>query len=324
MKNTTITIVIPVFNVENVVKETLLSVKNQISLSDEVIVIDDGSTDDSFSIINNFRNLQGWKIIQTSNQGLGLTRNFGRSIAKSEYIYFLDSDDLIKDNLIDQMRRVILQYNKPDMILFSGETFDDNQTNNKKPNLKFTLQGEFFRGSKLITKLTKKKETLPQVSRYITKVKLWSKNKLNYPKGVAEDEAVFFPLLALSENTVVIPETYYKYRIGRPNSITSKLSSPEHARDFLHRINLSMEFMTQRYDLINADLPAWHYRLIRKGLNYISMCLKTKTPISWVTIFLIFYRVKSINFLIKLFWRFLRHFFYISSNNNKKKNDYKN
>ena len=83
MKSTTITIIIPVFNVENVVEETLLSVKNQISSSDEVIIIDDGSTDNSFNIINNFKNLKGWKIIQTSNQGLGLTRNLGRSIAKS-------------------------------------------------------------------------------------------------------------------------------------------------------------------------------------------------------------------------------------------------
>ena len=318
IKSGTITIIIPVFNVENFVTETLLSVKNQISHSDEVIIIDDGSTDNSFNIINNFKNIDGWKIIQTTNQGLGFTRNLGRSLAKSEYIYFLDSDDVIKDNLIDQIRKIILQYNNPDMVLFSGESFDDNQTNNKKPNLKFTLQGEFFRDGKLITKLTKKKEAFPQVSRYITKVKLWSENKLDYPKGIAEDDAVFFPLLALSESTVILPETYYRYRVGRPDSITSRAPSPDHARDFLYRINFNMKFMIQRYDLIKADLPAWNYNLTRKGLNYVSMCLKTKTPIAWVTLLIIFYRVKSINFTIKLVWRFLIHFFIMSSNVIKK------
>ena len=317
MKSATITIIIPVFNVENFVKETLLSVKNQISPSDEVIIIDDGSTDNSFNILNNFRDLNGWKIIQTRNQGLGLTRNFGRSLAKSEYVYFLDSDDVIKDNLIDQIRRIILQYNKPDMILFSGDTFDDNQTSNKKLNLKFTLQGQFFRGSKLITKLTKKKETLPQVSRYITKVKLWSENKLDYPNGVAEDEAVFFPLLALSENTVVIPETYYKYRVGRPGSITLSLPTPKHAKDFLNRIISSIKFMNSRYDLVKTDLSAWRYRLGRKGLNYVSMCLKTKTPISWITILTVFYKVKSVSFPPKLLWRVFKHFFYNNKLNNK-------
>ena len=157
MKKSTITIIIPVFNVENFVNETLLSVKNQISQPDEVIVINDGSTDGSSNIINNFSTLQGWKVIQTPNQGLGLTRNFGRSIANSEYIYFLDSDDVIKNDLIVRMREIIQQYNKPDMILFSGESFDDKNTINKKPNLKFTFQGEYFPGGKLITILTKKK-----------------------------------------------------------------------------------------------------------------------------------------------------------------------
>ena len=319
MKKSTITIVVPVFNVENFVNETLLSIKNQISQADEVIVINDGSTDRSGNIINNFAQLQGWKIIQTLNQGLGLTRNFGRSIASSDYIYFLDSDDIIKDSLILRMREIIHQYNKPEMILFSGESFDDNGTNNKKPNLKFTLKGEFFYNNKLITKLTKRKETLPQTSRYITMVDLWFKNKLSYPEGIAEDEAVFFPLLALSKSTVVIPETYYKYRVGRPGSITLSLPNQKHAKDFLNRIVSNMEFMTLRYDLVKTDLSAWHYRLGRKGLNYVSMCLKTKTPIAWTTVLVLFCKTKSISFPFKLFWRFLRHFFKVSSNTLKNK-----
>ena len=316
MKKPTITIVIPVFNVENFVNETLSSVKNQISQPDEVIVINDGSTDESSKILNNFSNLQGWKIIQTPNQGLGLTRNFGRSIANSDYIYFLDSDDVIKNDLIVRMREIINQYNNPDMILFSGESFDDNGMNNKKPNLKFTLHGEFLYNSKLITKLTKSKETLPQASRYITKKELWLDNKLSYPEGIAEDEAVFFPLLASSKSTVVIPETYYRYRVGRPGSITLSPPNPKHAKNYLNIILSTMKFMTLRYDLVKADLSAWRYRLGRKGLNYVSMCLKTNTPISWITILIVFYRVKSISFPLKLLWRILRHFF---SNNNLKK-----
>ena len=315
MKKPTITIVIPVFNVENVVTETLLSVKNQIVPPDEVIIIDDGSTDNSFRIINNFRDSHGWKIIQTSNQGLGLTRNFGRSIVNSEYVYFLDSDDIIKSDLIVRMHEIILQYNRPDMILFSGESFADDGKNHKKINLKFTLQGEYLHNNRLISKLVKKRETLPQVSRYITKVGLWSKNQLNYPEGIAEDEAVFFPLLALSEITVVIPEVYYKYRVGRPGSITLSSTNPKHAKDYLNRICSTMEFMVLKNDLIKADLSAWRYRLGRKGLNDISMCLKTKTSIDWVTLLILFYRIKSFSFAFKLFWRILRHFF---SNNNLK------
>ncbi len=310
MKQPTITIVIPVFNVEKFVNETLLSVKNQISQADEIIVINDGSNDGSLNILNNYRDLYGWKIIQTLNQGIGLTRNFGRSIAKSEYIYFLDSDDIIENNLIFRMREIIKQYNKPDMILLSGKCFSNDSSIKKMPNLKFTLKGEYFRNNKLITKLVKKKESFPQVSRYITKVELWSKNKLNYPKGIAEDEAVFFPLLALSKSTVVIPEAYYSYRVGRPGSLNTSPPNSNHAKDYLNGIYSTMEFMTLRYDLIKTDLSSWRYRLARKGLSYVSMCLKTKTPISWITILTVFYRVRSVNFPLKLLWRILRHFFF--------------
>ena len=317
MKKSTIAIIIPVYNVENFVNETLLSVKNQISQADEVIVINDGSTDRSIHILNNFNDLQGWKIIHTQNQGLGLTRNFGRSIAKSDYIYFLDSDDIIKSNLIIRMREIIEEYDKPDMILFSGESFDKNGSTKKKPNLKFTLQGKFLNNSKLITELTKRNETLPQASRYVTKVDLWVKNKLNYPEGIAEDEAVFFPLLALSKSTIVIPETFYKYRLGRPGSITLSPPNTKHAKDFLNRIISFMMFMTLKYDLVEPNLAAWRYKLGKKGLSYVSMCLKTKTPISWVTLISLIYRIKSLSFVPKLLWRFLKYFFFKNKFNSK-------
>ena len=89
MRKETISIVIPVYNVEKYVRETLISVQNQTSEPDEVIIINDGSTDNSFQVIKEFEELNNWKIYKTENQGLGLTRNYGKSLTKSEYIYFL-------------------------------------------------------------------------------------------------------------------------------------------------------------------------------------------------------------------------------------------
>ena len=316
MKRATITIIIPVYNVENFVNETLLSVKNQISQPDEVIVINDGSTDGSSNIINNYKDLKGWKIINRSNHGLGLTRNFGKSIAISEYIYFLDSDDIIKKDLIFHMRLVIEKNNKPDMILFSGETFANNKTINKKINLKFTLNGKYDSGSVVIRELINRKEAFPQVSRYITKNVLWSKNKLYYPNCIYEDEAVFFPLLALSKNIVVIPEIYLKYRVGRVDSLTNRAPTTKHALGYLHTINFILEFISNNPELIKVDPSAWHYRLGRNGLRYISMCMKTGTNISWKIIIIIFLKVKSFKYPFKLLWRVLRFFLSNSQKNN--------
>jgi len=309
MKNSTISIVIPVYNVENFVNETLLSIKRQTSQPDEVIVIDDGSTDSSFNIINNYANLQGWQILQTKNQGLGLTRNFGKSKANSEYIFFLDSDDLIESNFIFEMKKLIQKYNRPDMILFSGKTYYQDELVNKKLNLNFTIEGQFYRGDKLLSKLVNKRETFPQASRYITKKELWIKNDLNYPKGIAEDESVFFPLIALSENTVINKKSYYKYRANRPGSITMESIKPIHAEDYLNRVLFTLNFMNLKKELINLDYSAWCFNLERKSLKYINLCLKLKKKISWKIIVKIFFKTKNLFFLLKIFWRILRNNF---------------
>ena len=98
----------------------------------------------------------------------------------------------------------------------------------------------------------------------------------------------------------------------QPNSF---YAATKHASDYLNRICSFMQFMDSRYDLIKADLSSWRYQLRRRGLSYVSMCLKTKTSISWITILSVFYKARSISFPLKLLWRVLKHFFF----NNKLK-----
>ncbi len=306
MINSSIAIVIPVYNVKKFLNETLLSVKNQLSQPDEVVIIDDGSTDGSSKLLENFNKLRHWKIIRTPNNGLGLTRNYGRSIAQSEYIYFLDADDIIKNNLILKIREIIHNYNKPDMILFSGETFSERKLSIKKTNLKLTINGKFNQKSNLISQLIKKKEALPQAGRYITKNSLWTENKLKYPPIIFEDEAVFLPLLALSKNTVVLSNVYFFYRKDRRGSLTNSLFTNKHALSYFHVINSLINFMTANPDLIEKDISAWRYRVGRNGLNYVSMCIKTKSPIDWRIIYKITVKIKSTSFVFKLIWRIIK------------------
>ena len=242
MNNSTISIIIPVYNVEKYVEETLISVKNQSSKPDEVIIINDGSTDDSFKIVKNLKDSNSWKLFETKNQGLGLTRNYGKSLANGDYIYFLDSDDILEHNFIHDMQNLIKAYDKPDVILFSGKTFSNNEISKHKVNLKFSINGQYFQGDRLLTNLVKIKETLPQASRYLTKKSLWTENNLLYPSGIAEDEGVFFPLISLSQNTVINQKSYYRYRIDRPGSITLDKVKPSHAEDYL-KLPISLPFL---------------------------------------------------------------------------------
>lgn len=89
-----ISIIIPVYNVEKYIEECLISVLNQTMKEIEIICINDGSTDNSLKILNNYKNKnENIRIVNQENSGLSNARNVGLSLAKGEYIFFLDSDD---------------------------------------------------------------------------------------------------------------------------------------------------------------------------------------------------------------------------------------
>ena len=98
-----VSVIIPVYNSEKYISECLDSVLNQTFKDIEIICIDDGSTDKSFDILNRY-NIKEKRITLLTQKNLGqsVARNKALEIAKGEYIYFLDSDDYIEPNLIEE------------------------------------------------------------------------------------------------------------------------------------------------------------------------------------------------------------------------------
>ena len=195
------------------------------------------------------------------------------------------------------MQNLIKVYNQPDVILFSGKPFSNNKVAQHKINLKFSIDGQYFQKDRLLTNLVKKKETLPQASRYLSKKSLWSENNLLYPAGVAEDEGIFFPLISLSRNTVINQKSYYRYRVDRPGSISLDSVKPSHAEDYLNRILFTINFIQVNKKITEPDHSAWNYNLERKSLKYVNLCLKTKSNISWKCVFTVFLKQKILFFI---------------------------
>ncbi|MDK0919113.1 glycosyltransferase [Clostridium perfringens] len=97
-----LTIIIPVFNVENFIEECILSIINQnTKYSYEIILINDGSTDGSRDILDKYSKFDNIKIINQINSGVSIARNKGIDKAKGRYIMFVDSDDKLTDNTIE-------------------------------------------------------------------------------------------------------------------------------------------------------------------------------------------------------------------------------
>lgn len=100
-----ISVIIPVYNVENYLRECLDSIINQTFKDIEIICVDDCSTDNSLDILNEYAQKDNRiKVFeQKENSGQGAARNFGISIAQGEYITFVDPDDYIESTMYEKM-----------------------------------------------------------------------------------------------------------------------------------------------------------------------------------------------------------------------------
>ena len=118
-----ISVIIPVFNVEKYLAECLDSVLAQTFSDIEIICVDDGSTDDSAKILQQYAARdKRIKIITQKNSGVVVTRNRAISMAKSEYIYPLDSDDMIVPNCLEKLYNKITN-SKYRVVMSRAQTF---------------------------------------------------------------------------------------------------------------------------------------------------------------------------------------------------------
>lgn len=104
----TITLVVPTYNEAPFLRRCLESIKNQTIKFDEVIIIDDGSTDGSGAILEEYRD--SFQVLYDVNRGVSHARNAGIMQASSEYVTFLDADDELTPNACAIMRRAIEKY----------------------------------------------------------------------------------------------------------------------------------------------------------------------------------------------------------------------
>ena len=114
-----ISIIVPVFNVEHYIEDCLASLINQTLKDIEVLIIDDGSSDSSGKICDNFGSLDNRiKCFHRKNEGVAAARNFGLEIAKGDFLMFVDSDDWIDIDTCEIALKLALKY-KVDVLMWS-------------------------------------------------------------------------------------------------------------------------------------------------------------------------------------------------------------
>ena len=227
-----LSIIIPVYNSSKFLRECLDSILKQDSYEYEIICVDDGSEDNSLDILHEYEKLfYTYKIIKQEHRGLAAARNNGIKVSCGEYIYFVDSDDIVGDNFINNalMRA---KNEKLDVLMFSFENFaTDNVTYRKYEErilkIKRTEAPDIIlSGIKMMKYLFERNEYYPMVWIQIAKRSLLLDKQIMFYEGfVFEDMLYTFRLLWHSKRVRSITDVGYKKRIheesicGRPENI---------------------------------------------------------------------------------------------------------
>lgn len=216
-------VVIPVYNVENYLEECIQSVLNQTFRDFEIILIDDGSTDNS-PVICDYYAKQYPDLINTyhkENEGLLLTRRKGFALSEGEYILSLDSDDMLRSDTIEILYNEIKRSN-PDVIVFDFSC--DKEYKTKRNNLGF-MPGQFIDKNE-IYKLINTDASFNNMANKCIKRELinldYDYSKYKFVSN-GEDLLQLLPIIDNAERFIYINENLYYYRTNE-NSITHSFS----------------------------------------------------------------------------------------------------
>lgn len=210
-----ISVIIPVYNVGELLRKSVGSVMDQIGEDAEIIIVDDGSTDDSGRICDEYLNVPNVTVIHKTNGGLSSARNAGIDHAHGDYLLFLDSDDYLLPGSIDLLSTLLKQAGECDFIQFRYEEVSD-YSNKSTAGIasdfveirdrrqmferKFALGGI---GASACTKL---------ISRNVFR-------SLRFKEGIIhEDEQFTIHLIDRAQRALYISNALYMY-VQRPGSI---------------------------------------------------------------------------------------------------------
>lgn len=281
-------IIVPVYNVEKFLRECLDSITLQTLKEFEVICINDGSTDNSLEILNEYaKEDKRFIVLNQENQGQGIARNIGIDIAKGEYLLFVDPDDWLELNTLEILYNNFKKYNV-DVIQFDYKNFKECEKKYKLKSFAKRIKKYYkvkLKNKQIYTYKDFKINLLQEMSlcvwdkAYSTKYIKINKIK-NAPSKQGEDHVFSIAANLLTNNILYLQQTLYNYRT-RMGSAVNKGSDDNFC--IFDNVNILEKFLIAnglytKYEKSFRDYTltvfAWHYTCIPKESieSYLNKC----------------------------------------------------
>lgn len=294
-----VSVIIPVYNVEKYLKKCLNSVLKQTYNNCEIIIVNDGSLDNSQSIIENYaKKHKRIKYFIKSNGGLSDARNYGLSKAKGEYIAFLDSDDYFEKDMIETMIKYMEKENYDIVFCDINNVYENN--NIKKVYCNYNLSSEMDKNYLM---------SAPMACNKIYKRNVFD-NDFMFKKGVLYEDLELIPSLVIKTTKIgYVDKSLYNYYQRSGSIMKQKKFNPRTDDIFLVLDSMverfkkynkfeiyknEIEYLFIEHLLYSASLRFISFNKVRKAkINIILTILKEKYP-NWKNNK--YYQKKSIKF----------------------------
>lgn len=252
-----VSIIVPIYNVEKYVDNCIKSLCKNRREDVELILVDDGSKDNSSQIINRYQNKNGISIIHKENGGVSSARNAGLRVATGEYIIFIDPDDWVTDSFYELIPKLLID--DPEVVVMGY--FNYNEINECKKSIELTSQSMVMEVNEAIPLLDVKGYffNFPWNKIYRKSILdgIWFEEGTTYCEDLLFNVEVFKRIRSVK----ISSEKYYIYR--------TTVSSSTNNRYYEDYYNLAMKAINARRDLYNYyHLNDMHNLLEQKENEY--------------------------------------------------------
>ena len=268
-------IIIPIYNVEKYLKESVDSVLAQDFTDYELILVDDGSTDNSPAICDEYeRKFTQVKVIHKANGGLSDARNSGIEEAQGDYLVFLDSDDFWNGvTILSEIDKIIRKEN-PDLIIHEISSFYNLRKVSPRNFKNSDIQKLSFNFKDDLRKLIDNDIYYAAAWNKIIKSEIVKTNQLYFPKGkIHEDVAWCADIIPYVSSYSLYKKPFYFYRKEREGSLTIQIK-PKNIIDLIDILSEKETFLS-KFDG-GLSYLSYNYYIYLNSVNLLEEELKQK------------------------------------------------
>lgn len=263
-----ISVIVPIFNVAEFLRECLESLQNQTYENVEILLIDDGSSDESGDICEKFASENAkFRVFHKKNGGQAVARNLGLDNAKGEYIAFLDSDDILESHFCEKAYEILKQ-NGVKMAMLGYKSFI---SKSEILNFKNTTQEsvKIYNEDEIYAEIFSANPAFgTAVWRNLYHKSIWQ--NLRFPQGqIYEDVAIAYEIFSLAKSVAVSDFVGYFYRIRQgstTNSFNEKhLKAVPSVRSFANKVATAFPHLKNAANFTIMDSMTHISRMIIKA-----------------------------------------------------------